>query len=1004
MVGRLQQARGWAAALAAGAGAGLAAAAVDTGRAWPELLRYFPPGVAGKLRLAAFLAAFYGALFAAAAAALGELFTVLLRYTQLGAIWPGRSGSEGPPVPVARGWQLLGSAVLAAAALGGAVHAPTRWALQTFHHPVLIVLLVGAIAAALALPAALLGLSLLALLARLPGRAAAPRGLRGPLSLYAVGWALALPGLAGGVALTLRLLMQNPRMTPPLRALNLALWTPLLALGALGLGHLLGRGLAGAARRRRAVRGPAPGRTRLDSPWAVVLLPLGLGLLLALLGGLAYLPTLRQLDLRPFTTGASAGGAALALLYLVLRHEQHRPWLASRRAVALAALPLVLWGLALSLGSQARVRKAALGQVPLAAQLIHGAARAWDLDHDGVAARWVIGGSDCDDFDPEIHPGAFDWPDNGIDENCNGHDAHAASSGPPAELPRPSALRLGPHGRPNIVLITVDALRADHLSAYGYPRRTTPALDRLAQQPGATLFHNAWAHAPSTRYSVPAILTGRYPSTIAWGSPLAHWPPEVLPENRLISELLQQQGYTTTALLSYHYFEPTWGLARGFSDYDTHLQTLHSLGGDPAATSGSSARELADLALAKLPVLVAGGQPFFLWVHFYDPHFRYEPHPPPPGEPAFGTAETDLYDGEIRYTDQHLGRVLSWLEQSPAWDHTAVIVTSDHGEGLGEHGLPPDRRHGYHLYANQTKVPLIVRLPLQPVPGVAATLPAGRVERTPVGHVDLVPTMVHLAGVALSGQPQLTGRSLVPLGVAGGGASPGEPSVVFQEVMYEGPTVRKALVTSSWHLIANVIPDGTSELYNLEADPLEEHDLQGLHPQLERGLAARLAAWIDDSAVPADFARRIAGNLSAQPIAAPLPLGARIGDYLEAVGAQVITPQVGRGQTAEIAVVFRGLRRIPAGYKLFAHLRAARGGFVNGDHDLIEGLLPPQRLQPGQFARDVMRLPVPPGFAVGEATLILGLYNRAGRATVSGPPAVALATERAIRVATVQVQ
>lgn len=997
MVGRLRQARGWAAALLAGAGAGFIAAAVDTGRAWPELARYFPPGLGGKLRLAAFLAAFYGALFAAAAALLGELVALLLRQTPLGTVFPGVGSGEQPAGRAPRGWQLAGSAGLAAAALGGALYLPARWALQTFHHPGLTTLLVGAIAAALALPAALLGLIGLALLACLPGGAAAPRALRGPLSLYAVGWMLALPALAGGVVLTLRQLMHNPRMTAPLRALNLALWTPLLALAALGLGHLTGRWLAGAVAGRRTA-------TRLAGPWAVVLLPLSIGLALTLIGGLAYLPTLRLLDLRPFTTGAIAAAAALALIYLILRREGHRPRLQSRPALALAALPLLLWGLALSLGGQDRVRKAALGQVPLAAQLIHGAAKAWDLDHDGIAARWVIGGSDCDDFDPEIHPGAFDWPDNGIDENCNGHDAHAGATPPPADLPRPPTLSLGPQGKPNIVLITIDALRADHLSAYGYPRRTSPALDRLAQQPGATRFHNAWAHAPSTRYSVPAILTGRYPSTIAWGSPLAHWPPEVLPENRLISEVLKQQGYSTTALLSYHYFEPTWGLARGFTDYDTHLQTLHSLGGDPAATSGSSARELADLALAKLPALVGSGQPFFLWIHFYDPHFRYEAHPPPPGEPAFGKSEIDLYDGEIRYTDQHLGRVLSFLQASPAWDHTAVIVTSDHGEGLGEHGLPPDRRHGYHLYANQTKVPLIVRLPLQPAPGGSAALPAARVEPTPVGHVDLMPTMVHIAGVALSGQPQLTGRSLLPLCTAGGGAPADESAVVFQEVMYEGPTVRKALASSRWHLIENVIPDGTAELYDLAADPLEEHDLQGLRPQVERLLSARLAAWIDDSAIPADFARRIAGNLSAQPIAAPLPLGGRIGDYLEAIGAQVVTPQLERGQTAEVAVVLRALRRIPAGYKMFAHFRGAHGGFVNGDHDLITGLLPPQRLQPGQYVRDVMRLPVPPGFASGEATLIIGLYNRDGRVTVAGPPGVALTTDRALRVATVQVR
>lgn len=1010
--------RGWAAALLAGAGAGVLAATFDTVRAGPELSRYFPPGHIGGARVFAFLAAFYGALFAAAGAVLGELFALLLGHTPLGAVWPQASGAEplAQPPPVPRRWALAVSAAIGAAALGGAVYQPTRWALQMFHHPGLITVLVGAIAGALALPAALFGLSVLAILGRLPGGSAAPSpsppARRGPLALYAVGWTVALLLLCGGVALTLRMLQHNPRMTPLLRALNLALWTPLLALLALALGHLLGRGLAGWRSRRESTAGAGTAGAGLDGPWAVVLLPLAVGGSVLAAGGLGYFSTLRLLDLRPFTTGGLAAAAALALLYGLLRLDARRRALASRRAVALLALPLVLWGLALSLGGQDRVRKAALGQVPLAAQLIRGAAMVWDLDRDGVAARWVIGGSDCDDFDSEIHPGAFDWPDNGIDENCNGHDAHAGSRSPPVDPPVPPGLALahGPQDRPNIVLITIDALRADHLSAYGYPRRTTPELDRLAQLPGATRFQNAWAHAPSTRYSVPAILTGRYPSTIAWGSPVMHWPPEVLPENRLISELLQQSGYFTTALLSYHYFEPTWGLARGFTDYDTHLQTLHSLGGDPAATSGSSAAQLADLAIQKLPGMLASGRPFFLWMHFYDPHFRYEPHPPPPGEPAFGATETDLYDGEIRYTDQHLGRVLSWLQSSPAWARTVVIVTSDHGEGLGEHGIPPDRRHGYHLYANQTKVPLIVRVPLQePAPPVATP----KVVATPVGHIDLVPTMLQAAGVLRSGVPQLTGRSLLPLlGPDGGAAAEGAkepaasrpPQVVFQEVTYEGPTVRKALATPRWHLIANVVPDGTAELYDLATDPGEEHDLQGLEPAVERELSAQLAAWIDDSAVPEDFARRIAGNLSAQPIAAGAPVGARIGEYLEVVGAQVQTPQVSRGQTAEVAVVLRGLRRIPAGYRLFAHLRGAGGAFINGDHDLVGGLVPPHRLQPGQFVRDVMRLPVPASFAPGEAKLIIGLYSRDGRVAVTGPADVALAADRAVRVATVQVR
>jgi hypothetical protein len=252
----------------------------------------------------------------------------------------------------------------------------------------------------------------------------------------------------------------------------------------------------------------------------------------------------KVLDLRPFVTVVVGAVAALTMLRLLQARRPKPSLLRGRWAGLLALIPVLLWALMLVLGRQDRLRKAALQQVPLAAQLLQGAALVFDFDRDGVATRWVVGGSDCNDFDADIHPGAQDWPDNGIDENCNGHDAHVATL--PAVTP--TALPLGPQ-RPNVLLITVDALRADHMSVYGYARRTTPQLGRLLQEPGAVLFQSAWAHAPSTRYSVPAILTGKYPSTIAWGSPASHWPPEVLPENRLLSELLQERGYQTLALL-----------------------------------------------------------------------------------------------------------------------------------------------------------------------------------------------------------------------------------------------------------------------------------------------------------------------------------------------------------------------------------------------------------------------------------------------------------------------
>jgi arylsulfatase A-like enzyme len=983
-------------ALIAGALGGAAAATLDWARAGAALGRFLPDGTG---RLLGFLIALYGAAFSVAAVGLVAVALIVLHTTPLGA-------SAGPPsAPPLRRWAAAVAALVAAVALGGLLYQPARFALHMFHHPGLTALWVGAAASGLGLLTAFAGLLLASVLSRRNGplRAGAEPALRsGPLGLYAVGWTLGFVLLGAGVAWVLRLLLGNPRMTPDLRALNVSLWAPLVLLLALALGHGIGSSLAalvGLPSELLPDERPAPLRRFVDSAWAALFLPLGV---LALLGGVGtalYWPTLRLLDLRPLVAIGSGSLVALALLVLALCSR--RLALRTRRVWLLAALPLVLWATAVGLGRIDRVRKAALAQVPLALRLVQGAAAAFDLDRDGAAARWTIGGSDCNDLDPEIHPGAFDWPDNSIDENCNDHDAHAAAT--PTAATRPPLPQALP-ARPNVVLITVDALRADHTSLHGYFRATTPQLSRLLDDPDAVLFENAFAHAPSTRYSVPAILTGRYPSTIAWGSPFAHWPPEVLPANRLLSEALKARGYATAALLSYHYFEPSWGLARGFDDYDIHLMTLHSMGGDPAATSGSSARELADLALGKLPALLAddagAGKPFFLWAHFYDPHFRYERHAPPPGQPDFGSDEAALYDGEIRYTDEHIGRLLEALRGSPSWSRTLVVVTADHGEGLGEHGIPPDRRHGYHLYANQTKVPLLLR-----VPGLRRAAPsAPRRILAPAGHVDVMPTILELSGEPPELGRELLGRSLVPL-LLGSAPEPARPDpVVFQEVMYEGPTVRKALVTPRWHLIENLIPDGTTELYDLAADPGEEHDVQGTSPLEERALRARLAAWIDDSAVPRDFNTRVAGNYGPQPLAASTPLNARIGDALELVGVDVPRPEVQRGQAAELALVLHARRRIPSGFRLFFHLRGQAGGFVNLDHDLVEGLVPPQRLRPGDYVRDRMRINIPPSFPAGPATLLVGLYKKAERAPVSGPAGVALPTERAVQIATLQVR
>src|SRR6185369_17685371 len=179
-----------------------------------------------------------------------------------------------------------------------------------------------------------------------------------------------------------------------------------------------------------------------------------------------------------------------------------------------------------------------------------------------------------------------------------------------------------------------------------------------------------------------------------------------------------------------------------------------------------------------------------------------------------------LYDGEIRFTDLHLGRVLARLRELGLWDRTAVVVTGDHGEGFGEHGVT---EHGFDLYAAQTKVPFIVR-----VPG----LPAQMV-RAPAGHVDIAPTLLNLARATTD--PAFLGRSLVPE-LAGAPSSSLPPAAtdrraapaprVFQEVTSERGK-KRALVTEDLHVIWNWTPENTTECYDLTADPEERHDLWG---------------------------------------------------------------------------------------------------------------------------------------------------------------------------------
>lgn len=430
------------------------------------------------------------------------------------------------------------------------------------------------------------------------------------------------------------------------------------------------------------------GRVRLLAPVLGFLLPL---LVLAGLVSAAAAwqwETVQNLPLRLL-----AAGLLLGLLVLVTYPlasaclPKPRGWRLGLPWAAVLVLVVLLLGLARS----AALRKAGDMDLALTGPLLDMGRKLVDLDRDGFSA--VFGGGDCDDMDPAVHPGAFDWPDDGIDQNCLGGDAEVRDRKPRPAFPVPDTVP----DNLNVLLITVDALVATHMGCYGYERDTTPNLDRFAKT--AVLFERSLSPAPSTRYAFPALMTSRYPMSVQWGE--GSWPPPVLPENLTWAETMQEMGLYTAAILNHRFFRREWGLDQGFDLYDNSRARLHSGRSDPA-THGTSSDQMADAVNDFLDK--NRDRRFFLWVHFYDPHWYYETHP---GFSIFGDSRTDLYDGEVRFTDHHIGRILSHVSELGLDRDTVILVAGDHGEGFGEHG---NWLHGYHLYNAQTHVPILVRV------------------------------------------------------------------------------------------------------------------------------------------------------------------------------------------------------------------------------------------------------------------------------------------------------
>jgi arylsulfatase A-like enzyme/Tfp pilus assembly protein PilF len=350
--------------------------------------------------------------------------------------------------------------------------------------------------------------------------------------------------------------------------------------------------------------------------------------------------------------------------------------------------------------------------------------------------------------------------------------------------------------KPNVVLITIDTLRADHVGCYGDKEIETPTIDGLARD--GIVFERAVSQVPLTWPSHAAILTGTYPFQNGvqdfTGQPLA-------PRFRTIAQALKQQGYATGAVVSSFVLDRSWGLARGFDFYDDAFSGSAFIEKDLALVDRRADASVTR-ALSWLKRTPRG--PFFLWLHLYDPHSPYDPP-----EPYRSQYRDRPYDGEIAFADHELGRLMAYLKHSGLYDKTALVLLSDHGESLGEHG---EREHGFFVYNSTVHVPLIVK------PAAASGMKPGR-EMDLVETVSVPATILRFANVkdpAL--EKQVATAGLFDSREDREGAAYSETFYPFSSF---GWSPLHGLQQGRYH----VIDAPQAELYDTVADPEEKNNL-----------------------------------------------------------------------------------------------------------------------------------------------------------------------------------
>ena len=354
----------------------------------------------------------------------------------------------------------------------------------------------------------------------------------------------------------------------------------------------------------------------------------------------------------------------------------------------------------------------------------------------------------------------------------------------------------------DVLLITLDTTRADHLGCYGYERIETPHIDRLAAE--GVLYERCYTPVPITLPSHLSILTGTYPAYHGVRENAGFY---VAPELTTLAEVLKREGYSTAAFVGAYPLDSQTGLDQGFDLYDDNYPSSLEEGKHPLLAGFFDERPAADVVLPALGWLDEQNGPFFLWAHFFDPH---QPQIPP--SPYRERYADSLYDGEIAAVDEAIGRLLARLEERGSLDRTLVVLTADHGEGLGDHG---ELTHALLLYSTTVRVPLIVRHPRGP---------AGVRVGAPVATVDILPTILGQLGLeapeAVQGHP-------LPRSDGEGGPRRKILSETLYGALMHGWSPLDRLTVDDWMLVHGPVP----RLYHLADDPGELRDLAGEEPE-----------------------------------------------------------------------------------------------------------------------------------------------------------------------------